>query len=170
MADPSMTPSDVEQVRKNHSPLTNGTWVLVADGEKALFLRNDGDADYPVLSVMREETHDNPQTREQGTDKPGRFNKGPSAQRSAVQETDWHQLEKERFASDLAERLYKMAHSGRFDRLIVAASPKVLGDLRREMHREVTDRIVADAPLTLTNHPIDEIARRVAEATTPKFD
>ena len=33
--------------------LDHGTWVVVADGEKALFLRNEGDNQYPNLSVFR---------------------------------------------------------------------------------------------------------------------
>ena len=40
------------------------TWVVVADGEKALFLINRGDAEYPNLDVFREEEHDNPPARE----------------------------------------------------------------------------------------------------------
>lgn len=51
--------------------LKHDTWVLVADGEKALFLRNEGDAEYPNLEVVREMHDDNPPTREQGTDQPG---------------------------------------------------------------------------------------------------
>jgi protein required for attachment to host cells len=167
MTDPSMTPTDVEQVRRNPSPLRRGTWVLVADGEKALLLENAGDADYPLLEVRREDHHPNPPTHDQGTDRPGRFNDGPAVQRSAVDETDWHQLEKDRFARDLAGMLYRRAHSHRFERLIVAAAPRVLGALRKELHKEVADRIVAEVDLDLTNHPVDEIARRVTDATTP---
>ncbi|WP_224814847.1 host attachment protein [Hasllibacter sp. MH4015] len=166
MADPLRHP-DIDYVRENRSPLTEGTWVLVADGEKALFLRNDGDADAPNLIVVREEEQENPPTHEQGTHKPGRFNDGPSVHRSAVADTDWHWLEKERFAADMADILYKMAHKGRFDRLIVAAAPKILGELRKEMHQEVTGKIVAEVDKTLTNHPIDEIAKIVADAATP---
>lgn len=167
MAGPSMTPTRVRQVRRNPSPLTQGTWVLVADGEKALFLRNIGDADDPNLEVFREEDQDNPPTHDQGTDRPGRFNDGPSAQRSAVADTDWHWLAKERFAADLADILYKKAHAGRFDRLIVVAAPKILGELRKDLHVEVTDRIVAEVDLTLTNTPVDDIATRIVAATTP---
>ncbi|MEX3015369.1 host attachment family protein [Gymnodinialimonas hymeniacidonis] len=164
MADPLKNP-EIDYVRRNSSPLTTGTWVLVADGEKALFLRNDGDADDPNLSVFREEEQDNPPTRAQGTDKPGRFNDGPQVQRSAVDDTDWHWLEKERFASDLAEILYKQAHHGRFDRIILCAAPKILGELRRELHQVVTGKVVAEIDLVLTNHPIDEIATRITDAT-----
>ena len=85
--------------------LKHGIWVVVADGEKALFLRNEGDATYPNLEVVREVREENPPTREQGTDRPGRFNDGPSAHKSAVADTDWHRVEKERFADEIADRL-----------------------------------------------------------------
>ena len=92
--------------------LKHDTWVLVADGEKALFLRNDGDALYPDLTVVRKLHDENPPTREQGTDRPGRHIDGPSAHRSAVEDTDWHRVAKERFADEIAERLYGLAHDG----------------------------------------------------------
>ena len=76
--------------------LANGTWVLVLDGEKFLLLRNQGDADIMDLRVIDHEEVENPPTREQGTERPGRLN-DPGPGRSAVEQTDWHALEKERF-------------------------------------------------------------------------
>lgn len=137
--------------------LVHGMWVLVADGEKALFLRNEGDAVHPNLEVVRQMHDANPPSRAQGTDKPGRFNDGRTVHSSAVAETDWHRIEKERFAAEVAERLYKLAHKGRFDRIVVAAPPLVLGELRKELHKEVNERLVAEVPKTLTNHTLDEI-------------
>jgi protein required for attachment to host cells len=137
--------------------IRTGDWIVIADGEKALFLVNDGDEDFPNFNVIRKEKQRNPPTREQGTDTPGRFNDGPSVQRSAVNETDWHRFEKDRFARDLSEILYSAAHRGEFQRLVVAASPKVLGTLRSELHEEVAGRITVEVPKTLTNHPLDEV-------------
>ena len=91
--------------------LDHGPWVVVADGEKALFLRNEGDNQYPNLSVFREMQEENPPTREQGSDRPGRFSDGPSPHRSAVADTDWHRFAKERFADEVAECLYRLAHA-----------------------------------------------------------
>jgi protein required for attachment to host cells len=139
--------------------LEHDCWVVVADGEKALFLRNEGDEKYPHLQVFREISEPNEPTREQGTDRPGRLNDGPGVHRSAVQETDWHRVEKERFAKEIADRLYKMAHRDDFDRLIIVAPPVVLGEMRKEFHKEVSQRIVGEVSKTLTNHPIDEIER-----------
>lgn len=143
--------------------LTNGTWVLIADGEKALFLENHGDDDYPFLQVFREEEHENPPAREQGSDRPGRYSDGPSVQRSAVQDTDWHRLEKERFAADLAGILYRQAHRGRFKHIVLVAAPATLGELRHHLHVEVRDRVIAEIDKTLTGHPVDQIEKIVVE-------
>jgi protein required for attachment to host cells len=144
--------------------LKHGLWILVADGEKALFLKNDGDARTPDLNVVREVRDDNPATREQGTDRPGRFSDGPNIHKSAVADTDWHRLGKERFADEIAERLYRMAHRGDFKEIVLIAPPLVLGEMRRKLHKEVTDRILAEVPKTLTNHPVPEIERILQEA------
>ncbi|MCU0910944.1 MAG: host attachment family protein [Rhodobacteraceae bacterium] len=142
-------------------PLQGGTHVLVADGEKALLLVNAGDAEHPHLKVAREARQDPPP---EPADKPGRFNDGPSVHRSAVEESDWQRLAKEGFAEDLARMLYRRAHAGRIDRLILVASPMVLGALRSRLHKEVADLVVAEIDKTLTNHPIPEIEKLVAEA------
>ena len=132
-------------------------WVVVADGEKALFLFNEGDEVYPNLKVFREMEHENPPSREQGTDKAGRLSDAGSSHRSAVENTDWHKIEKERFAREISDRLYKFAHQGRFQSLVLVAPPHVLGDLRKELHQEVARRIVAEVPKDLTKHPVDQI-------------
>lgn len=144
--------------------LTQGTWVLVADSEKALFLENTTDAQNPNLKVRRKDEQENPSDREQSANRPGRFNDGPSVHRSAVDDTDWHQLAKERFASDLADRLYKMAHKGKFDRLVLVAAPEVLGELRKNLHKEVADCVVGEVAKNLTNHETSKIEEMVKEA------
>ncbi|WP_343043167.1 host attachment family protein [Paracoccus litorisediminis] len=139
--------------------LNNGTWVLVADGEKALFLENEGDAEYPVLKVRGKETQANPLDREQSTSRPGRQHQSVGSARSAYEETDWHQLEKERFGRHLAELLYDHAEQQNFARIILVAAPEVLAAIRAQLHQTVTERVVAEIPKTLTNHPIPEIER-----------
>lgn len=141
--------------------LENGTWVLIADGEKALFMVNDTDAKDPFLQVFREEEQENPPNRDQAANRRGRFNDGPSVHRSAVDDTDWHQLSKDRFASDLAKILYQQAHKGRFEKIVIVAPPGTLGELRDEMHQEVSAKVIGEIPKTLTNHPIDEIEKIV---------
>ena len=78
------------------------------------------------------------------TDRPGRFSDGPNIHKSAVADTDWHRLGKERFADEIAERLYTMAQRGDFKASVLIAPPLVLGEMRRKLHKEVIDRILAE--------------------------
>lgn len=134
-------------------------WVVVADGAKALFLENTGSTSSPSLTVFKKETQENPANREQTSDRPGRFNDGPQAHRSAVAEADWHQLAEDNFAADLADTLYKRAHRGDFDAIVLVAAPSVLGEVRKQLHKEVSDRVLAEIDKDLTNHPVDEIEK-----------
>jgi protein required for attachment to host cells len=141
--------------------------ILVGDGQKALFLRNKGNPYKVDLVVERILEQDNPPTREQGTDRPGRSIAnlgvaGPGVARSAMSEVDWHHLAKERFADEIAEALYHHAHANLFDRLVIIAPAKILGNLRKAFHAEVIDRIVAEIPKELTSHPVAEIERLIA--------
>ena len=144
--------------------LKHGLLLMVADGEKALFLENQGDAVYPNFQVVREMEQHNPPTREQGSDRPGRFNDGPSVHRSAVADTDWHKVAKVRFADDIAGRLYKMAHRGDFDEVVLVAPPLVLGELRKKLHPEVSNKVVGEIPKTLTNHAVYDIEKLLLAA------
>lgn len=133
--------------------IDHDAWVLVGDGEKALVFRNEGDEKFPNLQVIQLLENENPKTGDQGTDAPGRRSDGPGPQKSAMEPTDWHTLEKHRFAKTMADALYKAAHKGKFSKLVVAAPPMTLGDLRKAFHVEVKKRIVAEIDKTLTGHP-----------------
>ena len=139
--------------------LTKDTWVLVADGEKALFLRNDIDEHDPDLNVVRIEQQENPSDRAQSANRPGRMHDTGPGQKSALDDTDWHELAKERFADDLAGILYREAHRGAFRRIILVAPPATLGELRNKLHKEVAEKVVGELHKTLTNHPLDEIEK-----------
>ena len=143
----------------NELTVPNEALVVVGDGEKALFLRNKGDAQEIKLEVENIFGHDNPATHEQGTDKPGRVAASAGTARSAMEETDWHQLGEERFAADIADTLYRLAHANKFESLVVVAPPKVLGNLRKAFHKEVVDRITGELPKNLTSHPVPEIEK-----------
>jgi protein required for attachment to host cells len=143
--------------------LRDGTWVLVADSEKALILANRGNGNPPDLRVLRKTEQDNPPDREQGTDRPGRTQSSHGPGNDAYDETDWHALGKERFAGDLADLLYRHAHASSFDELVIIAAPDVLGNLRKVLHKEVVDRVIAEIPKGLTQMPLDQLEKRLCQ-------
>jgi protein required for attachment to host cells len=152
--------------------IPHNAYVLVADGTKMLFFRNEGDADYPKLEVEAEREEENPKDSEQGRSEPGRTfssNRGDprtggygstvGAARSAYSETDFHQLQKDSFAHEAAEMLKERALANQFDKLIVVAPPKTLGELRKHYHNEVESRLAGEVAKDLTNMPVSEIEK-----------
>ena len=113
----------------------------------------------PNLRRLAVEEHKDPPSREQGSDAPGRAYSSVGEIRSAVGETDGHELEKERFAASIADRINKVALSGAFNQLVIVAPPKILGDLRRKFTKETETKIIAEVPKDLTHHTIAEIER-----------
>ena len=138
----------------------HGSFVVVADGKKMLFFRNEGDSEYPKLEVERKREQANPADRDQKTDLAGQAPSGSSgAGYSSYGETDFHQLEEARFAAETAELLRKRALNNDFESLIIVAPPKTLGELRKHYHKEVEKRLAGEIAKDLTGHPVNEIEK-----------
>jgi len=143
--------------------LSEDTRVLVADGAYALVLRNEGDGASPNLRLERTYEQDNPATRDQGTDKPGRTNDS-LGRRSAMEETDWHKIAEDRFVQRIAGDMAKDLSAGEFRELVLAAPPEALGEFRKAAVSDLTDATILEIDKDLTNHPIDRIERIVVKA------
>ena len=109
--------------------ISQGDWVVVCDGAKALVLENVGDSAFPNLKTKEVYQQEDPKTREQGTDAPGRAINSVGARRSAMEQTDWHEQAEQRFLQRLAAHLDAAVNSGHAKSLIVVASPRALGVL-----------------------------------------
>lgn len=144
--------------------VSHNSVVLVADGRKLLFLRNQGDDVYPNLQVEHAEERANPPTRDQATDAAGGASSTQGAARSSMEPTDFHQLEEDRFAADAADLLKRRALSNDFESLIVIAPPRTLGELRKHYHKEVSSRLTGELDKDLTGHPIADIEKALLAA------
>ena len=136
--------------------------VLVADGKKYLLLRNKGDLQKPALTFEGGGDKENPATSQQGSDQPGRAFAGSGTARSAMDQTDWHQIEEDRFAAGIAEMLGKLAEARDFSELIMVAPPRCLASLRKAFDEPVSSRIVGEVDKDLTKHPVEEITEILA--------
>ena len=148
--------------RMNMLKIPHDALVFVGDGRKALFLRNDGDAKFPNLRTDRVFQEENPPTHEQGSDRPGRVSEAAVAgRRSALEPTDWHDIEEHRFAQKVAAAMEQMVRANKVKALIVVAPPKTLAELRNAFHADVKARIVAEINKDLTKHPLGEIEKHL---------
>ncbi|WP_298093333.1 host attachment family protein [uncultured Sphingomonas sp.] len=167
----------------------HNAFVLVADGRKSLFFRNEGDAEFPNLQVEHAEEHPNPRDRDQKTDAAGAASSTQSGQgappiaqggsnqagsggqgaqfapsRGSLGETDYHQQEEDRFAAEIADMLKRRALAGEFESLIIVAPPQTLGELRKHYHKEVSNRLAGELAKDLTNMPVPDIETALKNA------
>ena len=126
--------------------IPNGALVVVADGTGARFFRNAGQDNKISLTT-------------DGELKPANLlNEGVSRPReSSERETD-----EATFAKQLANELYRRAHSGDFAALVLVADPQTLGQIRPALHKEVKDRLIDEIGKTFTNAPIADIQKALA--------
>jgi protein required for attachment to host cells len=67
--------------------------------------------------------------------------------------TDPHREEKRRFADELAQHLNDAAQAGSYDRLILVAAPKTLGDLRQALGKNAAAKLDGELAKDLTKIP-----------------
>jgi len=143
-------------------PLPNNALVLVADGTKVLFLRNQGDENQIDLRTEAHDEREDRKDRELKTDAPGnapvlKSSGGADTHRPAYSETDFHQQEEDRWIEEAAEELKKRALRNDFEALAIVAPPKALGHLRKKLHKEVEKRVVCTVNKEMSGRPIPDI-------------
>lgn len=142
--------------------IDHDTLVMVVDGGKMLLFRNEGDATYPHLKVEDQAALDNPADRDQASDVPGRAFSSVGKVRSAVEQTDFHQQAEDRFAADAVARLNARALAGEYERLIIVAPPRMLGEMRKHYHKALAERLAGEIAKDLTGHHSPEIEKAIS--------
>jgi protein required for attachment to host cells len=149
-------------------PLPHNALVLVADGTKHLFLRNHGDENQIDLRTEAHEAREDRKYRELKTDAPGSTKQSFGFGRPAYEETDFHQLEEDRWIKEAAEELKKRALRNDFEALAIVAPPKALGFLKKCLHKEVEKRIVCTVNKEMSGRPIPDIEALLNGHTAPE--
>lgn len=138
-------------------PLPNQALVFVTDGRKMLFLRNHGDENQIDLRMEAHDERADRKDREIRSDGPGTQKQSLGFGRPAMEETDFHQQDEDRWVKDAADKLKQRALRNDFEALAIVAPPKALGILRKELHKEVERRVVATFNKEMTDRPIPDI-------------
>jgi protein required for attachment to host cells len=147
---------------QNLKRLRQGEWIIVCDGKKALVLENIGDDKFLNLRTREVYEHPDPKTRELGTDAPGRALNSLGTPRSAMEQTDWHTQEEERFLRTLASRLDAAVNAGQTKSLILVAPPRALGVLRQTYSHTLRAALRAEINKDFVKLPVHEIEKHLA--------
>jgi protein required for attachment to host cells len=141
--------------------IEQGEWVVVCDGKKALVLENVGDQKFPNLKTRKVYEQPDPKTRELGTDEPGRAFSSASPNRSAMEQTDWHDQSERRFLEDLVARLDAEVLAGKLKSLIMIAPPRALGVMRNAYTGHLRGVLRAELDKDFVKMPVHEIERHL---------
>jgi len=140
------------------------TWVIVADHQRVRVLMNSGPGRglQPVAGMEL-------QTRLKAgrdivADRPGRSFESQGAARHAVQpRVDPHRQAAERFIERVAEMLTAASNKGDYDRLVVVAPPRALGEFRKSLPAAVKNKLIGEIGEDLTKAPTAALATRVGD-------
>lgn len=129
------------------------TWILIADGAQGRVLENTG----PGKGLKQVEglqwSNEPLRAKDILSDRPGSGSGGGSM---ASRNDPVEQREQE-FVKSLAAELDQHHQRGAFDRLIIAAAPIALGDIRKAISPAVKKTIVAELNKDLTNLPTAQL-------------
>lgn len=135
------------------------TWILIANGANARVLEHDGPGKGLSAVAGLKFGQEPLKSQEIVTDRPGRSFSSVGSGRSAYQPpTDPVDYREQRFVESVVEQLDEHLRNGAFDRLIIAADPTSLGNIRGKLSKQVQDTIVAELPKDLTNTPTPKLA------------
>ena len=125
--------------------------VVVADGAKALLLRNTGTGS--DLSLKEEQRITPKSLSAEG-------HQGPSGSRPEDQTVK--QTDEATFAKQLADALYAMRHKGDYKQLVLIADPQTLGQMRECLHKEVEASMVFTLSKDYTNQSVRDIEKALS--------
>jgi len=127
--------------------------IALANGKRFILMRNVGEMFEPRLESIGE------LDLELTNFSAGIRHQDWSGQRSGS--TDLDELA---HGAAVADWLNDKALKGKLGDLVIAADPRTLGQIRQHCHKEVRDRIVGEVAKDLTNSPVPDIERSLADA------
>ena len=135
------------------------TWIVIADGNEAKIFAHDGPG--KGLSAIKDLHFEQESLKASDimADKPGRSfsSAGPGARSSIEYSSDPVAVRERKFVERLADLLEEKRAAGQFDRLVIAAAPTALGDIRPALSDAVKQTILAELPKDLTNVPTPKL-------------
>ncbi|WP_343081722.1 host attachment protein [Ostreiculturibacter nitratireducens] len=140
------------------------TLIVVADEEAARFLINEGVGkglqEICVVSISQ---------LDEGTlefaDRPGRSSAGSKVvgRHGMDPRTDLEENNRAKFASHVIEALDQEWKAAKADRLVVAAPPKMLGELRSRLSGAPAAALAGDLAKDLVNVPLNDLPGHFAD-------
>ena len=136
------------------------TWIVLADGARARVLLHEG----PNKGLSEVTSAESETARLAGRDLVsaghGRvFDSAGQGRHAMEPRTDAKAVEEEKFLRDVVRMLERGAEDGEYDRLVLCAAPRALGELRALLPKTVQARLSAELAKDLTNTPLAQVPK-----------
>lgn len=143
------------------------TWIVVMDSTAADFylLRDDdGRSLAPAAERMESELHRH--ASDLKSDAPGRRfpGAGATARHGMEPQHDYHKLEKHAFVHAVSGFLDRAFNERKFERLVLVAPARSLGELRGELSAKVREAVWQEVPKDLMKLGAQDLWARLAPA------
>lgn len=140
------------------------TWVVVADGAHAKFFANEGPSRGLVEIPNLELSQERHRTSDMVSDKRGRYSNEAGGGRHAFdpKEDLQHHVEHS-FATKIIHELDQAAERKEFDRLVLVAPPKMLGEMRAVLPKRLKSKLAADLDRDLVRATAAELVEHLGD-------
>lgn len=145
------------------------TWIVAVDSARAhLFIQDGADGGWATAHLHGlPQPDDRVQSHTEKSDRPGRsFSSARGGVRHSIEShSDYRKLEKHKFTLAVADALNHAALAKEFDRLILVAPPRSIGELRQSLSQQVQlsmrvlEKDLTKAPLEQIRDEVDELLR-----------
>jgi len=140
------------------------TWIVVADGQHARILVNEGPGKGLELVPGGELEGDDRQGRDIDADRPGRtFDSGGQGRHAKEPPTDPRQVVEEAFLRRILDHVGKAASRTAFERLVLVADPSSLGFMRKHLSTPLKHKLHGDLAKDLTKVPMHELGDHLGD-------
>ena len=140
------------------------TWVVVADGARARVFVNEGVGKGVHELEDRAFVGSRRQNQDIQADRPGRaFDSAGQGRHSMEPRTDPHQHEEREFLRDVVSWLSEHGQNNDFERLVLIAAPRALGELRSLLPKPLSAKVVGEIAKDLTHSGPADIESHLGE-------
>ena len=142
------------------------TWALVANGGRARLVKYLGDSDAREIIDFND---GHASAGELMSDRAGRSFASMGKSRSGMElHSDPVRNQERLFAQQLAGYLRERVNQGELETLLVAASPRTLGDLRSAFPKLLRDRVILESDKDLTGLAEPQLLHALVELLSDK--
>ena len=135
------------------------TLVLVADGQRATFLRNEAQGETISLEILHSMAFFNEANRDMQDDRSGYTKVGMSERGTSYEQNDRHQANEASFLQGVIGGIEAVMAEHDLNQILLIAEPRALGILREHMPSALMDKVTLQLDKDYTKNPLPELER-----------